>query len=107
MLNDEVIEAVRAGRFHVWAVRHVDEGIELLSGSSAGRRDADGRFPAASFHYRVEQRMRHYAEQVRAFALQPDGLTADERASRRKPGADARRRFAAAKHAGEPTWPER
>ncbi|MCE0767632.1 Lon protease family protein [Pseudonocardia kujensis] len=40
MLREEVVEAVRAGRFHVWAVSHIDEGIELLTGRPAGERAA-------------------------------------------------------------------
>ena len=45
MLTGEVVESVRAGRFHVWSARDVDEGIELLTGIPAGRRGEDGRFP--------------------------------------------------------------
>lgn len=74
MLNDEVIEAARAGQFHVWAVRHVDEGIALLTGRPAGERGADGRFPVGTIHHLVEQRLHRYAELGHAFASWPDGL---------------------------------
>src|SRR5262249_55798927 len=50
MLKEEIVEAVRAGRFHVWAVSHIDEGIELLTGRRAGERAADGSFPADTVH---------------------------------------------------------
>ena len=40
MLDERVVDAVREGRFHVWAVESVDEGIELLTASAAGERDA-------------------------------------------------------------------
>jgi lon-related putative ATP-dependent protease len=67
MLEDEVIDAVRAGQFHIWAVRSIDEGIELLSGISAGQRDAEGQYPEGTVHRLVEDRLREYAERLRAF----------------------------------------
>jgi predicted ATP-dependent protease len=86
MLRDEVVEAVRAGSFHVWAVRHVDEGIELLTGHPAGARGADGRFPEGSVHARVEERLRRYADQARTFALQAgERVVADGRRPERSP----------------------
>jgi predicted ATP-dependent protease len=67
MLREEVVEAVRAGRFHVWAVSHIDEGIELLMEQMAGERAADGAFPEGTVHRLVQDRLREYAEQVREF----------------------------------------
>jgi lon-related putative ATP-dependent protease len=68
MLDDEVVEAVRDGRFHVWAVRTIDEGIELLTGRSAGRRRADGTYPEGSVHSLVSERLSEYADRLRAYA---------------------------------------
>jgi predicted ATP-dependent protease len=56
MLKQEVVDAVAAGRFHVWTVRTVDEGIELLTGLPAGARRTDGRF-GEGVHARVQQRL--------------------------------------------------
>lgn len=67
MLKEEVVEAVRAGRFHVWAVSHVDEGIELLMEQMAGEPSADGTFPEGTVHRLVHDRLRQYAEHMRAF----------------------------------------
>lgn len=67
MLKDEVVAAVRAGRFHVWAVEQIDEGIELLTGRPAGGRGDDGMFPEGSVHRLAQDRLREYAEQARAF----------------------------------------
>lgn len=67
MLKDEVVEAVRAGRFHVWAVSHIDEGIELLMDRVAGERTADGTFPEGTVHRLVQDRLRDYAEHAREF----------------------------------------
>jgi predicted ATP-dependent protease len=73
MLADEVVAAVAAGDFHVWAVETVDEGIELLTGCPAGARGADAAFPEGSVHRRVEDRLRGYADRLRDFAPSPDG----------------------------------
>ncbi|HZR93194.1 MAG TPA: ATP-binding protein [Gaiellaceae bacterium] len=72
MLEDEVVDAVRTGLFHVWAVRTIDEGIELLTGRKAGRRRADGSFPAGSVHALVAARLAAYAERMRDFAEAPE-----------------------------------
>ena len=67
MLADDVVAAVAAREFHVWAVEHVDEGIELLTGHPAGVRGADGAYAEGSVHRRVEDRLRDYAMRLRAF----------------------------------------
>ncbi len=56
-LRRDVVEAAEAGRFRVWAVEHVDQGIELLTGVAAGERDEGGAFPAGSVNARVEARL--------------------------------------------------
>lgn len=65
MLSDEVVEAVRAGRFHIWTARTIDEGIELLTGLPAGVRGPDGAYPEGTVHRLVEERLRGYAERLR------------------------------------------
>lgn len=74
MLDQEVVDAVRDGKFHVWAVRTIDEGIELLTGCRAGRRRADGSYPPDSVHGLVAARLSDYAERLRAFA-EPEAET--------------------------------
>ncbi len=67
MLNDEVIEAVASGEFHIWSVKTIDEGIEILTGVRAGKRDRNGKYPKASINGRVERRLREMAETMREF----------------------------------------
>jgi lon-related putative ATP-dependent protease len=55
MLREDVVEAVRAGKFHVHAIATVDEGLTLLSGRDAGAPGPDGRFPEGSFNAAVER----------------------------------------------------
>lgn len=67
MLREEVVEAVKAGTFSIYAVATIDEGIEILTGITAGAMGADGRYPARSVNARVEERLRSFAERARAF----------------------------------------
>jgi lon-related putative ATP-dependent protease len=67
MLREDVVEAVREGRFRVWAVDTVDDGIELLTGTSAGEADAEGRFPEVSVNGRVARTLLRFAESFREF----------------------------------------
>jgi lon-related putative ATP-dependent protease len=73
MLSDEVVEAVGSGRFHVWAVDTIDEGIELLTGHPAGERGADASFPPGTVHALVQERLRANAERLRQFAVESSG----------------------------------
>lgn len=67
MLQEEIVDAVRAGQFHIWAVRSIDEGIELLTGVPAGQRDSEGQYAEGTVHRLVEDRLKEYAERLRAF----------------------------------------
>ncbi len=57
MLREDVVEAVRQGRFHIWAVSTVDEGIGILTGVEAGERDEKGAYPPDSVNGRFLARM--------------------------------------------------
>ena len=61
MLSREVVESVRAGLFHLWSARTVEEGIALLTGMPAGERAPDGQFPEGTLHARVEERLERWA----------------------------------------------
>ncbi len=67
MLREEVVEAVRAGRFHIYGVNTIEEGIELLTGVPFGVRGSDGRYPEHTVAARVAARLREYSELVRRF----------------------------------------
>ena len=67
MLREDVVEAVRDGKFSVWSVEHVDQGIEMLTGVKAGSRGPDGRFPAGTVNRLVEDKLRSFAERAKAF----------------------------------------
>jgi predicted ATP-dependent protease len=67
MLREEVVEAVAAGRFHVWPVINVDQALALLAGLPAGERQDDGAYPAGSANERIETRLLAFAAERLAF----------------------------------------
>lgn len=68
MLNSEVIDAVRAGQFHIYSVRTIDEGIALFTGAPAGDLGPDGLYPEGSVNRLVHDRLLAMAEMRRHFA---------------------------------------
>jgi ATP-dependent Lon protease len=65
MLRHDVIDAVDKGKFHIFAVDSVDQGIEILSGTRAGKRLRNGQFEKGSIHYRVNKKLSVYAKRWR------------------------------------------
>jgi predicted ATP-dependent protease len=61
-LSDEVIDSVRNGLFTIYAISTIDEGIEILTGVPAGKKDKDGKFSAGSINYLVYEKLKKYAE---------------------------------------------
>jgi predicted ATP-dependent protease len=68
MLRADVVEAVAAGRFHVYPVENVDRGMEILTGVPAGERDEGGAYSEGSVNALVEGRLAEFAEQQMRFA---------------------------------------
>lgn len=64
MLRDEIQETVRNGKFHIYAVSTVKEGIELLTGVPAGDPDEEGNYPHESVYGLVQKRLEKYAEEI-------------------------------------------
>lgn len=64
-LNDDVIESVKKGEFHIYAVHTIDEGIEILTGVPAGEPDENNNYPVGTVNYLVKQRLEQFAESVR------------------------------------------
>ncbi|MDO8055521.1 MAG: S16 family serine protease, partial [Candidatus Hermodarchaeota archaeon] len=65
MLKDEIIEAVEAGKFHIYSVNTIHEGIELLTGVPAGEPQPDGSFPEGTIFAKVNQRLHEMANIMR------------------------------------------
>ena len=68
MLRPDVVDAVKEGKFHIYAVSTTDEGIEVLTGVPAGERNSEGHYPAGSINDRVQKKLLQYSEQQKQFA---------------------------------------
>ncbi len=67
MLKEEVVESVRAGRFHIWPVKCIDEGIEILTDTRAGQRNGDGTFEEGTVNDLVDRQLRKFSEGLKGF----------------------------------------
>jgi len=65
MLDAEILGQVRKGMFHIWAIKNVDEGIEILMGIPAGTQEEDGEFTKGSIHQLVNKRLHEWGESSR------------------------------------------
>ena len=61
-LSDEVIESVKEGKFHVYAISTLDEGIEILTGVPAGKKNKYGKYPAGTIKYLAYEKLKQYNE---------------------------------------------
>ncbi len=61
-LSDEVIEAVEQGKFHIYPVETIDQGIEILTGKPAGQIGSDGTYPAGTINALVSQKLKEYTD---------------------------------------------
>ena len=61
-LSDEVVNAVKNKQFHIYAISTIEEGIEVLTGVPAGKKDKNGRFPAGTVNYLVYEKLKKYAQ---------------------------------------------
>lgn len=68
MLRPEIVEAVNDGLFNVYSVASIDQGIEILTGVEAGKRDENGQFPPGTINRKVEDRLREFAWRAATFA---------------------------------------
>ena len=67
MLDQEVVDAVAEGKFHIWPVKSVDEGLKILTGMDAGLLQEDGTYPEGTIYRKVDDRLREISEIVRKF----------------------------------------
>ena len=61
-LSDDVVDAVKNNKFHIYAISTIEEGIEVLTGVPAGKKDKDGKFPAGTINYLVYEKLKKYAK---------------------------------------------
>jgi predicted ATP-dependent protease len=75
MLKDEIVKSVSQGKFHIWPVKTIDEGIEILTGITAGEKLKDGSYPEGSINDLVDQHLSNFAERLIEFGEMKKGKT--------------------------------
>ena len=60
--NCDVIQAVKDKKFHIYSISTIEEGIEILTGVPAGKKDKDGHFPAGTVNYLVYEKLKKYSK---------------------------------------------
>ncbi len=85
MLRSEVVDAVRKGKFHVYAAETIDEGIELLTGVKAGKPDRKGEFPPDTVNGLVKKRLRELADIYKDFQSDSEEKE-DGKEKKKRPG---------------------
>lgn len=73
MLRADIVQAVEEGRFSIYAIDTVDDGIEILTGKKAGERDRRGNYPKGSVNYMVEENLRQYYKDYAKYAKETLG----------------------------------
>ncbi|MFZ2445148.1 MAG: ATP-binding protein [Syntrophobacteraceae bacterium] len=73
MLDQEVVEAVEQGQFHIWPVTTIEEGLQVLTGMEAGELQADGTYPEGTVFRKVDDRLVEISEIVRKFGKDLEG----------------------------------
>jgi ATP-dependent Lon protease len=67
MLREDAVQAVRDGKFHIYPVSTIEQGIEILTGIPAGKPNASSHYPKNSFNHQVQVRLKELANKVQAF----------------------------------------
>jgi predicted ATP-dependent protease len=67
MLREEVVEAAKQGKFYIYAVETIDQGIEVLTGIEAGARKEDGTYPEGTVNFLVDKKLKEMAEKLKGF----------------------------------------
>jgi len=70
MLSEDVTKAVKEGKFHIYPVKTIDEGIEILTGIESGKRKEDGTFEEETVNYLVDQELQRLAKSWKTFAAE-------------------------------------
>ena len=82
MLREDVVQAVADGKYHIYPIETIDQGIEILTGTSAGERGEDGTYPENSINALVDAKLKDLAETLRTF-----GRPRDDEDEKKKPDA--------------------
>jgi ATP-dependent Lon protease len=84
MLRKDVVAAVKKGKYHVYAVKNIDEGIEILTGKKAGGVNPDGSYPKGTINYLVNNKLMELAEGLSRFGKNNKGNDKGKSATKKR-----------------------
>jgi len=67
MLRKDVVKAVEEGTFHIYPVKTIDRGIEVLTGTEAGERGEDDSFKEGTVNFLIDKRLKELAARIKEF----------------------------------------
>jgi predicted ATP-dependent protease len=73
MLRQEVLDAVRKNKFHIYAIKNVEEGIEILTGMKAGKKNKNNKYPLNSINYLVDANLKEMAKKMKGYLKERNG----------------------------------
>ena len=81
MLREDIIAAVEEGKFHIYPVNTIDQGMQVLTGMEAGELQEDGTYPEGTINYMVDKRLRELADKLREYRVkeEEEKVQAEER----------------------------
>ncbi|MGO8989775.1 MAG: Lon protease family protein [bacterium] len=88
MLRKDVVGVVKEGKFHIYPVKTIDQGIEILTGMAAGERVEDGRFKEGTVNDRVDQKLRELGKKIKEFEGGEEGAKEEKKKKRGKPSCN-------------------
>jgi ATP-dependent Lon protease len=88
MLRKDVIEAVKEGKFHIYPVKMINQGIEILTGQEAGERLEGGTFKEGTINYLVDKKLRELGIKIREFEGGEEGVKEEKKKKKGKSGCD-------------------
>ncbi len=72
MLREDIVAAVEEGRFHVYPVGSIDQGVEVLTGVEAGQPREDGTYPEGTVNGKVDKRLKELADRLREYRVKDE-----------------------------------
>jgi predicted ATP-dependent protease len=88
MLRKDVVEAVKGRKFHIYPVKTIDQGIEILTGMEAGEILEEGRFREGTVNDRVDKKLRELGKKIKEFEGGEEGAKEEKKKKKGKPSCD-------------------
>ena len=88
MLRKDVVQAVKEGKFHIYPVKAIDQGIEILTGMEAGGRQEEGRFKEGTVNDLVDRKLRDLGTKIKEFEGGEEGAKEEKKKKKGKPSCD-------------------